>query len=418
MAIPETSRYEDAQRTHLSRMGFEGSCYFDNGAATPMCPPAIEALTQACRQSWANPSSLHGTGREARERVIETERLLREELGAEHARIAFTGSGTEANNMAVLGCWSAVGKPGDRVVISRFEHPAILECIDVLRQQGAEVVMADIRRDGVVDMDGLERLLDERTRLVSVMAVNNELGTVQPIARIGRMCRERRIVFHTDAVQAVGKIRFSMADSFIDLLTLTAHKFHGPRGVGALVIRPGVLVNPIAYGGASDTLLRPGTQNVPGIVALGAALRFVREQRAAMEVARQGLEEHLLEGLSAIPGFHLNTRGAERVHGVVNVRFDGVDADSLIQHLDYFGVHCSRGSACSAASPKLSATLTAMGMTEKEIQESFRISLGFFNTRREIDWLLEVLPPLVDCLRAVPDKSTHVGKLMAAAVCT
>jgi cysteine desulfurase len=405
-------------RPYLSRLNFPGSCYFDNGAATPMSTAAIEALTQACRQSWANPSSLHGTGREAREKVLEVERLLREELGTEHARIAFTGSGTEANNMAVLGYWAANGRPGERVIISRFEHPAILECIDVLKQQGAEVVMADIRRDGVVDVDRLESLLDERTRLVSVMTVNNELGTVQPIGRIGRMCRERRIVFHTDAVQAIGKIRLSMADSFIDLLTLTAHKFHGPRGVGALVIRPGVLVNPISYGGASDTLLRPGTQNVPGIVALGAAVRFVREQREAMEHARRELEEHLLAGLSAIPGFHLNTLGAERVHGILNVRFDGVDADSLIQHLDYFGVHCSRGSACSAASPKLSATLTAMGMTEKEIQESFRISLGFFNTRREIDWLLEVLPPLVDCIRAVPDKSTHVGKLMAAAVCT
>jgi cysteine desulfurase len=318
----------------------------------------------------------------------------------------------------VLGYWSANGRPGERVIISRFEHPAILECVDVLRQQGAEVVMADIRRNGVVDLDRLESLLDERTRLVSVMAVNNELGTVQPIGRIGQMCQQRRIAFHSDAVQAVGKIRLSMDFSSIDLLSLSAHKFHGPRGVGVLVIRPGVLIDPIAYGGASETLLRPGTQNVPGIMALGAAVRFFREQREAMERTRRELEARLLEGLSAIPGFHLNTRSAERVHGVLNVRFDGVDADSLIQHLDYFGIHCSRGSACSAASPKLSATLSAMGLTEKEIQESFRISVGFFNAQHEVDWLLDVLPPLVDCLRAVPDKSTHVGKLMSAAVCT
>lgn len=417
MAIPETY-LGDAQRPRLSRLSFPGSCYFDNGAATPMSSAAIEALTEACQHLWANPSSLHGTGREAREKVIEVERLLREELGAQHARIAFTGSGTEANNMAVLGYWSANGRPGDRVVISSFEHPATLECIDVLKQQGAEVVMADIGRDGVVDLDKLEPQLNERTRLVSVMAVNNELGTIQPIGRIGQMCRQRRIAFHSDAVQAVGKIRLSMDDSFIDLLSLSAHKFHGPRGVGALIIRPHIQINPIAYGGASDTLLRPGTQNVPGIMALGAAVGFFREQREAMEQRRRELDAYLLEGLSAISGFHLNTCGAERVHGVLNVRFDGVDADSMIQHLDYFGVHCSRGSACSAASPKLSATLSAMGLTEKEIQESFRISVGFFNRQHEVDWLLNVLPPLVDCLRAVPDKSTHVGKLMSAAVCS
>ena len=416
MAIPERS--SGTRHPYLSRQDFPGSCYFDNGAATPMSAAAMEALTQACRLAWANPSSLHGTGREAREKVLEVEQLLRAELGAEHARIAFTGSGTEANNMAVLGYWSANGRPGERVIISRFEHPAILECIDVLRQQGAEVMMADIRRDGVVDLEQLESLLNEHARLVSVMAVNNELGTIQPIGRIGRMCRERRIAFHTDAVQAVGKIRLSMADSCIDLLSLTAHKFHGPRGVGALVIRPDLLINPIAYGGASDTLLRPGTQNVPGITALGAAVRFFREQREVMERTRRELDIYLLEGLSCIPGFHLNTGGAERVHGVFNGRFDGVDADSLIQHLDYFGVHCSRGSACSAASPKLSATLTAMGLTEKEIQESFRISMGFFNAQHEIDWLLGLLPPLVSCLRAMPDKSTHVGKLMSAPVCS
>lgn len=418
MAIPERSTSQETRRPYLSRLDFPGNCYFDNGAATPMSTAAIEVLTQACRQSWANPSSLHGTGREAREKVLEVERLLREELRAEHARIAFTGSGTEANNMAVLGYWSANGRPGERVIISRFEHPAILECVDVLRQRGAEVVMADIRRDGVVDVDRLASLLDERTRLVSVMAVNNELGTIQPVSRIGRICRERRVAFHTDAVQAVGKIPISMADSCIDLLSLSAHKFHGPRGVGALVIRPAVQIDPIAYGGASETLLRPGTQNVPGIAALGAAVRFCREQREAMERTRRELDAYLLEGLSAIPGFHLNTGDAERVHGVLNVRFEGVDADSLIQHLDYLGIHCSRGSACSAASPRLSATLTAMGLTEKELQESFRISVGFFNTRSEIDWLFSVLPPLVSCLRAMPDKSTHVGKLMSAPVCS
>lgn len=418
MATPEKLSLSETRRPLLSRLDSPASCYFDNGAATPMSAAALEALSEACRRSWANPSSLHGTGREAREKVLEVERLLREELGAEHARIAFTGSGTEANNMAVLGYWAANGRAGERVILSRFEHPAILECADVLKQQGAEVVMTDIRRDGVVDVDRLASLLDERTRLVSVMAVNNELGTIQPIDQIGRMCREKMVAFHTDAVQAVGKIRLSMADSCIGLLSLSAHKFHGPRGVGALVIRPDVMIKPIAYGGASETLLRPGTQNVPGIVALGAAVRFCREQREVMDRTRRELDAHLLQGLSAIPGFHLNTRGAERVHGVFNVRFDGVDADSLIQHLDYLGIHCSRGSACSAASPKLSATLTAMGLTEREMQESFRISMGFFNTHSEIDWLLSVLPPLVSCLRAMPDKSTHVGKLMSAPVCS
>lgn len=418
MTIPEQASSTEAKRPHLSRLDFAGSCYFDNGAATPMCEEVIEAFVQACRASWANPSSLHGTGREAREKVIEVDKLLREELDAGYARVVFTGSGTEANNTALLGYWSANGKPGERVIISRFEHPSILECADVLRRQGAEVVFADIRRDGVIDAEKLEALLDERTRLVSVMAVNNELGTIQPIERIGLLCRERKIGFHTDAVQAVGKIRLSMQQSFVDLLSLSGHKFHGPRGVGALLIRPGVMVEPIAFGGASESLLRPGTQNVPGIVALGAAIRFVRERWDEIDRVKREIEERLLAGLSLIEGFHLNTQSAERVPGVLNLRFDGVDADSLIQHLDYFGIHASRGSACSAASPKLSATLTAMGLAESEIQGSFRISLGYFNTQREIDWLLHVLPPLVGCLRALPDKSAHVGKLMAAAVCS
>jgi cysteine desulfurase len=418
MAIPEESTSTETQQPHLSRLDFAGSCYFDNGAATPMSEEVVEAFRQACRTSWANPSSLHGAGREARENVIEVDKLLREELGAGYARVVFTGSGTEANNTALLGYWSANGKPGERVVISRFEHPSILECVDVLRRQGAEVVLADILRDGVVDAGKLEALLDERTRLVSVMAVNNELGTIQPIQRIGLLCRERKIGFHTDAVQAVGKLKISMQQLFVDLLSLSGHKFHGPRGVGALLIRPGVMVEPIAFGGASESLLRPGTQNVPGIVALGAAIRFVRERWDEIDRVKRELEERLLAGLSLIEGFHLNTQSAARVAGVLNLRFDGVDADSLIQHLDYFGIHASRGSACSAASPKLSATLTAMGLSEAEIQGSFRISLGYFNTQREIDWLLHVLPPLVSCLRALPDKSAHVGKLMAAAVCS
>jgi cysteine desulfurase len=209
-----------------------------------------------------------------------------------------------------------------------------------------------------------------------------------------------------------------MNDSFIDLLSLSGHKFHGPRGVGALLIRPGVMIEPIAFGGAAESLLRPGTQNVPGIVALGAAIRSFRERWDEMDRIKRDLEARLLAGLSLLEGFHLNTQGAERVPGVLNIRFDGVDADSLIQHLDYFGIHASRGSACSAASPKLSATLTAMGLTETEIQGSFRISMGAFNTPREIEWLLTVLPPLLACSRALPDKSAHVGKLMAASVCS
>ncbi len=403
----------------LSRPDPSRACYFDNSAASPMSPVVIEAFREACVRWWANPSSLHGTGRMAREAVIEVEELIRREVESPHARIAFTGSGTEANNMALLGFWSANCRPGDRVVSSAFEHPSILECLEELKKRGADVALADIRRDGVVDIASVAALLDERTKLLSVMSVNNELGTVQPIEQLGALCRERGIAFHTDAVQAVGKRLLTMTAANVDLLSLSAHKFHGPRGVGALVIRPGIEIDPIAYGGAAETLLRPGTQNVPGIVALGAALRYVRENREEMDEKRRRLDRHLLSGLEALDcGYRLNSADAGRMPGVVNLQFEGVDADSLIQHLDYLGVHASRGSACSAASPKLSSTLTAMGLGETEIRQSFRISLGYFNTEREVDWFLELLPPLLACLRELPDKTTFVGKLMGAPVCS
>jgi cysteine desulfurase len=404
---------------HLSRQDFGATCYFDNSAASPMSPAVVEAHAEACRRSWANPSSLHGTGRAAHAAVLEVERLICVEAGSEHARVAFTGGGTEANNLALLGFWSANCKRGDRIVSSRFEHPSILECMEALRQQGADVALAEIGRDGVIDLDSLASLVDERTKLVSVMSANNELGTLQPIAEIGALCKRRGAAFHTDAVQAMGKTLLSMREAQIDLLSLSAHKFHGPRGVGALVVGPRVEIRPVAYGGAAEALLRPGTQNVPGIVALGAALADARARRAEMDGRRRALDDYFRAQLAALPHpFRLNSGTAARIPGVFNLRFDGVDADSLIQHLDYLGIHVSRGSACSAASPKLSHTLTAIGLGETEIWQSLRISLGFYNTEREIDWLFEALPPLLTCLRELPDKTVYVGKLMTAAVCT
>jgi cysteine desulfurase len=247
------------------------------------------------------------------------------------------------------------------------------------------------------------------------MSVNNEVGTVQPIAEIGAACRQRRVAFHTDAVQGMGKVPISMTEAKIDLLTVSSHKFHGPRGVGALVIMPGIAIDPVAYGGAAETLLRPGTQNVPGIAAMGAAIEDVLERRAEMDEHRRSLDRYLLDRLAELPyEFHVNSGDAERLPGVLNLRFESVDADSLIQHLDYFGIHLSRGSACSASSPELSHVLTAMGLSHEDIWKSFRISLGFFNTMREIDWLIHVLPGVLESLRELPDKTAYVGDLVAA----
>ena len=383
--------------------------YLDHSATTPLDPRVLEAMLPALTDGFGNPGSLHEAGRRARQVVDEARKKVADLLGASADEIVFTASGTEANNMALIGLFGDPAAKG-HLVTSAIEHPSILETCRFLQQRGVGVTALQPDSEGIIHPEALAEAIRPDTRLVSIMAANNVMGALQPIDELARIARERGAAFHTDSVQAVGKIRFDLKTQPIDLLTLGAHKFHGPKGVGALFVRKGISLSPIIHGGGQEQGLRSATENVAGIAGLGRAAELAAEEGASDAVRMVRMRDRIIDTVtSTIPGAYLIGHRYRRLPGHVCLGFAGLEADSirLLLFLDGEGIRISSGSACSSGhADKPSYILQAMGFDVIRARGSLRITLGRFTTDEDIDRLLEVLPKAVASLRPAAGRAS------------
>lgn len=375
--------------------------YLDYSATTPLRRQVREAMEPYLGDMFGNPSSVHSLGQSARAAVEEARRRLRDVLGGDGGRLAFTGSGSEADNLAVLGF--ARAHPEGCVVRSSIEHKAVIRSADALAAAGYDVRVAPVDERGVLDVDSLAGLLpsDCRPTLVAVMWVNNETGVIQPVDRVAQICEERRALFHSDAVQALGKIPVRLEDAGIDLLAIAAHKIGGPMGIGALWVRDGVELEPLIYGGAQEGGLRSGTENVAGIVGFAEAASIATAELAA-ETARLGsLRDSLEQGLvAALPEILVNGRAApERLPNVLSISLPDIDIEGLLTSLDLEGICVSSGSACTTGSIEPSHVMVAMSREGEMAQNTIRFSLGWSTEPSQIEYVLETFPRLVAGVR-------------------
>jgi cysteine desulfurase len=376
--------------------------YMDHNATTPLREEVLEAMLPYLREEFGNASSLHFFGMRARRAIESAREQVAAALGAQPREIVFTGCGTESDNQAIKGVAFANRSRGDHIVTSRIEHKAVLQTCQYLEKQGLRVTYLPVDQYGVVNPNDVAQAITDRTVLVSVMFANNEVGTIQPVAEIAQVCRERDVYFHTDAVQAVGKLPIDVNKLGVDMLSLSAHKFYGPKGVGALYVRKGVKVDPLLHGGHQEQGRRAATENVAGIVGLGKAIELRLGEMAAEAERLATLREQLYAGLTAhIDHVYLNGHPTERLPGTLSLCFDYVEGEAIIMGLDLSGVAVSSGSACTSASLEPSHVLLAMGVRPAVAQGSIRFSLGRGNTAADVDTVLETLPPIVERLRAM-----------------
>lgn len=375
--------------------------YLDHAATTPVHPEVVEAMSRCLAGVWGNPSSIHSFGREARILVEEARDRVAALIGAASREIIFTGSGTEADNLAVIGVARLRRDRGNHIITSAVEHHAVLHACEYLEnREGFRITRLPVDGHGLVDPADLRRALDDETILVSIMAANNEVGTIQPIAELADPARERGVPFHTDAVQAVGQIPFDVDATGVDMLALSGHKLHGPKGVGALYVRRGVRLEPLLHGGGQERRLRPGTENVPGIVGLGKAAELAGRDLEERGRRLRALRDRLITGLrERIPDVVLNGHPERRLPGNVNVGILHVEGESVLLNLDLKGVAASSGSACSAGTMEPSHVLSAMGIEADRARGAVRFSLGRETVETDVDYVLDVLPPLVEKLR-------------------
>ncbi len=383
----------------LGEMALRQRIYLDNSATTRVDEAVLEAMMPCFRDNFGNASSIHTFGQEARAAVEEARRAVADLLGADTREIVFTSGGTESDNMALWGVFRSGYKPGNHVITTKIEHPAILSTCKALQSAGAEITYVPVDGSGRVDPAAVSAALRDTTVLISVMHANNETGMIQPVEEIGAVARERGIVMHTDAVQTVGKIPVKATGLGVDLLSLSGHKIHAPKGVGVLYVRKGTKLVPFMTGGSHERKRRAGTENVPGIVGLGAAARLALERLPEMPSRVGGLRDRLESRiLGAIPGVKVNGSGA-RLPNIVNFSFEGLEGEAAVIALDLEGVAVSTGSACSSGSLEPSHVLIAMGLRPEVVQGSLRFSLCHHNTEAEIDKAVETLKSVTERLR-------------------
>ncbi|HIH28105.1 MAG TPA: cysteine desulfurase NifS [Methanoregulaceae archaeon] len=389
--------------------------YLDHAATTPARPEVVEAMLPYFHDRFGNPSSIYRIARESRKVVESARESVARALGAEPGEIYFTSGGTESDNWAIKGVAFANRKRGDHIITSAIEHHAVLYPTRYLAKQGFSVTFLPVDATGLADPGMLEDAITEKTTLISIMTANNEIGTIEPVREIGKIARDHGIPFHTDAVQAVGHIPLSVKDDNIDLLSLSAHKFNGPKGVGVLYIRKGTRIDPFLHGGAQERNRRAGTENLAGIVGLATALDFA-VQSLPREMERQKrFRDRLIAGLlSSVPHSRLNGHPEKRLPGNVNISFEYVEGESILLSLDAYGICASTGSACTSGSLEPSHVLLAIGLTHEVAHGSLRLTLGEENTDEEIDTVLETVPGIIGKLRAMSplypgkEKECHV----------
>jgi cysteine desulfurase len=365
--------------------------YFDYNATTPVSSEVLEAMLPTLTEVYGNASSIHHFGQMARQKLDHARRQVADMLGAAAEEIVFTSGGTEADNLAVLG----VAQTG-HVITTTIEHPAVVAA----SEQAASMTLVPVDGRGIVDPNDIRRALRTETKIVSVMHANNELGVIQPIAEIAAIAREAGVTFHSDGVQAAGKIPVNVRDLGVNLYSISGHKFYAPKGVGALYVRKGTKLAPRAHGGHQERGFRGGTENVAGAVGLGRAAQWIEEHGAAEWPHLAALRDRLEQGiLDRVPGAHVNGAGAPRTPNTSNIRFDGIDTEPLLIALDLKGFAVSSGSACSSGATEPSHVLTAIGLTKEQARSSLRFSLGRYNTAEQVDALTDAVVESVARLR-------------------
>ncbi|MCR5020690.1 cysteine desulfurase NifS [Ruminococcus sp.] len=378
--------------------------YADNAATTNVSDNAFNAMLPYLKEQYGNPSSIYSLGMDATKGVLNARRQVAEALGAARpSEIYFTSGGSEADNLAIKSASEFGAKNGKRhIITTNIEHHAVLNTCEYLEKHGFEVTYLHADSDGIISTDLVEKAIRDDTAVVSVMAVNNEIGSIQPVNEIGEICRSKGVLFHTDAVQATGQIHYDLQNMKIDMLSLSGHKFHAPKGVGALYVRSGIPMESLIHGGAQERGKRAGTENVAGIVAMGAAITDSVECIDERNIRLAKMRDRLIDGiLSEIPYSRLNGGRKHRSSGNVNVSFRGIEGESLILALDIRGIAASSGSACASGSIDPSHVLTAIGLDAELAKGSLRLTLGDGNTDEDIDYILEVLPETIKRLRSM-----------------
>ncbi|WP_258359934.1 cysteine desulfurase NifS [Moorella sulfitireducens (nom. illeg.)] len=377
--------------------------YLDHSATTPVRPEVLEAMLPFLKEdALGNPSTIYSYGREAKKALDEAREKVAYLIGARPEEVFFTSGGTEADNLALIGTAAANEKKGRHIITSSIEHHAVLHTAQYLMRQGFKVTFLPVTPEGLVRVEDVEEAITDETILISVMHVNNEVGTIQPIKEIGHLARERGIIFHTDAVQSVGKIPVDVDELNVDLLSASAHKIYGPKGVGCLYIRKGTRITPILHGGGQERKRRPGTENMPGIVGFGRAAELAGKELPHEMKRLQALRDKLIDGiLERIEDVQVNGDRENRVATNANFSFRYVEGESLLLSLDMKGICASSGSACTSGSLDPSHVLLAMGIPHEVAHGSVRMTLGRDNTEADIDYVLEVMPEIVTRLRAM-----------------
>ena len=376
--------------------------YADNAATTPVSQAVLTAMLPYYTEQYGNPSSLYSIGREAKKALEQARENIASHFGAQPGEIYFTSGGSEADNWAITGVAHALAKKGKKhIITSKFEHHAVLHTVKALEKEGFSVTYLEVYENGIVKPQDVKNALRDDTALVTIMYANNEIGTIQPIAEIGAICKEHGVLFHTDAVQAVGNLKINVKEENIDLLSLSGHKLHAPKGVGALYVRRGVVLPNLIYGGAQERGKRAGTENVAGIVGLSVALNEAYEHIEQRNKRLMAMRDRLIAGASKIERSRLNGDPVQRLPGNFNMCFEGIEGESMLLKLDFAGICGSSGSACTSGSLDPSHVLLAIGLPHEIAHGSLRISFSDQNTEEDVDYILEVLPGIVEYLRSI-----------------
>ena len=380
--------------------------YLDYAATSPVLPEVLDAMLPFFMSCFGNPSGIHENGRETRKAVEQARREVAETLGAESREIVFTSGGSESDNLAIEGTAFALREKGNHIITSQIEHHAVLNTCRWLEKQGFRVTYLPVDASGLVDPDSVRDAIGNDTVLVSIMTANNEIGTVEPVSEIGEICREKGVLFHTDAVQAIGMMNIHAAEINADLISLSAHKFHGPKGTGALYIRKGTKLESLIHGGAQERGLRAGTENVPGIVGMGKAITVAAKEREENQQRIRELRDQMIRiVLERIPGSQLNGHPEKRLANNCHFSFAGIEREALLLRLDLAGISVSGGSACTSGSMEPSHVLQAIGLKDEMLKSGIRMTMGRETTREEIEKTAEKMSEIIADLRQMSHSS-------------
>ncbi|MDP2628421.1 MAG: cysteine desulfurase family protein [Nanoarchaeota archaeon] len=373
--------------------------YFDNAATTKVDEEVLKAMQPYFIEKYGNASSLHYPGEESRRAIEEARNTIAKSIGAKHKELIFTGSGTESNNLVIKGLFWENYPKKNHIITTKIEHDCVLNACKWIETRGGKVTYLNVNGEGFVNLDELRNSITEKTILVSVIHGNNEIGTIQDLEKIGKICKEKNVLFHTDACQSFTKTEIDVKKMNLDLVTLNAHKIHGPKGVGALYVKEGIKIIPLLHGGGQEFKLRSSTENVPGIVGFEKAVKIAKESNVKK---MEKLRDRLIKGISEIPNTTLNgSCGEKRLCSNINVSFNNVEGEAIGSFLNAKGISCSTGSACSSRSQDPSHVLLALGKTPAEANTSVRLSISKYTTEEEIDYVLEELKKIVERLRKI-----------------